>query len=527
MMHEAAYAVREYIAPRKYRWKPYPDLSPDKPHPQRLALESEADVVGYGGEAGAGKTDLQLGVAERHRRSIIFRNIYPALRDMIERSKEIFGTGYNEQLHLWRLDLDRTLEFASIPSDKHAGKYKGRPHDFYGFDELTDFSEATFRLVTAWNRSTYVDPFTGKVQRCRIVVTFNPPLEETGDWVTRYFLPWLAHLHPDVFDHPDPALPGEIRWFARGSDRDIEVDVARLGWYIENDGAFEQVESDTPITRDGELLQPLRGAVIDNEVRLARSRTFIPGRLADNPRLVATGYRAIIDGLPEPLRSLLKGQFGAGRVADPWRVIPRAWVLAAQERWRKRERPTTSLSAVGIDVARGGAAKTVLALIYDNWIDELEKYPGILTPDGPAVATIALPYAHARNGMFIDIIGVGGSVYDTLAGQDIQITGINFASSPPKYVRSRNGLLAFKNVRAAAYWLFREALDPDHGDDLALPDDPELLQELCEPRWTLTAQGILIEPKEDVESRIGRSPDSADALVIGHYGLVSQGTAGI
>jgi hypothetical protein len=67
MMHEAAYAVREYIAPRKYRWKPYCDVASDKPHPQRLALESEADVVGYGGEAGAGKTDLQLGVAERHR----------------------------------------------------------------------------------------------------------------------------------------------------------------------------------------------------------------------------------------------------------------------------------------------------------------------------------------------------------------------------------------------------------------------------------------------------------------------------
>jgi hypothetical protein len=45
---------------------------------------------------------------------------------MIERSKEISldqthaTDSYNEQLHLWRLDFDRTLEFASIPSDKHA-----------------------------------------------------------------------------------------------------------------------------------------------------------------------------------------------------------------------------------------------------------------------------------------------------------------------------------------------------------------------------------------------------------------------
>ena len=67
----------------------------------------------------------------------------------------------------------------------------------------------------------------------------------------------------------------------------------------------------------------------------------------------------------------------------------------------------------------------------------------------------------------------------------------------------------------------REALHPEKGDDLALPPDPELLSDLCAPRWKLKPQGIQVEPKEgskdDPESgiikRIGRSPNKGDAAV--------------
>jgi hypothetical protein len=64
-------------------------------------------------------------------------------------------------------------------------------------------------------------------------------------------------------------------------------------------------------------------------------------------------------------------------------------------------------------------------------------------------------------------------------------------------------------------WLqFREALDPANGDDLALPDDPEMLADLCAPKWSLSTSGILIESKDDIIERIGRSPDCGDAVVM-------------
>jgi hypothetical protein len=63
-------------------------------------------------------------------------------------------------------------------------------------------------------------------------------------------------------------------------------------------------------------------------------------------------------------------------------------------------------------------------------------------------------------------------------------------------------------------WRLREALDPDKGENLALPPDTELKADLCAPRWKLTAQGIQIELKDEVKKRIGRSPDKGDAVIL-------------
>ncbi len=51
---------------------------------------------------------------------------------------------------------------------------------------------------------------------------------------------------------------------------------------------------------------------------------------------------------------------------------------------------------------------------------------------------------------------------------------------------------------------------------MALPDDRELLVDLTAPRWELRAGGIVIESKEHIMERIGRSPDAGDAVVLAH-----------
>ncbi len=47
-----------------------------------------------------------------------------------------------------------------------------------------------------------------------------------------------------------------------------------------------------------------------------------------------------------------------------------------------------------------------------------------------------------------------------------------------------------------------------------MPSDQELLADLCAPRFTVQANGIKVESKEDVTRRLGRSPDCGDAVVL-------------
>jgi len=445
------------------------------PGPQSLAWNSPAQTLGYGGSPGGGKTDLLLGLAGmQHRRAVIFRREFPRVRAIIERSREVFAPNpedhakdsYNEQLHLWRLRGSRTIEFASMQREEHKKNYQGRPYDFHGFDEATEFSESQVRFVTGWNRSAVPG------QRCRAVLTFNPPLDDTGLWVIKFFGPWID---PDYTG--ERAMPGELRWFISTDDGDREVPAG---------------------------------------TKHAKSRTFIPAALADNPFLVETDYESTLLALPFEVREVLLGNFAnAGKQSNPWAVIPRAWIEAAQRRWTA-ERPSGPPSAVGQDVARGGKDNTVNARWYGAWVDHLQIVPGAQTPDGPSAAGLLInDIAHGAL-IGVDIIGVGGSSFDSLKMAGASVIGVNFSESAGE-LRDRSKRLRFYNVRAAAYWKMREALDPDHGDNIALPPDPLLLQELAAARYSLTARGILVEEKDDIIERIGRSPDRADAVVIGHW----------
>ena len=64
------------------------------------------------------------------------------------------------------------------------------------------------------------------------------------------------------------------------------------------------------------------------------------------------------------------------------------------------------------------------------------------------------------------------------------------------------------------HWRMRDALDPATGDDLALPNDPELLADLCSARYKVSASGVLIESKLEIKSRIGRSPDKGESTLL-------------
>lgn len=473
LLSSSELALLDLILTNEAPWLPTPG-------PQLDALLSLASEVYYGGAAGGGKTDLILGAAIlAHSQSIIFRREFAQLSGatgLIERSRELLtGHGrYNAQEHVWRLD-GKGIEFGGLQREEDKHKYRGRPHDFIGFDEVTEITESQYRFLIGWNRTTIPG------QRVRVIAAGNPPSHQDGQWVIRYWAPWLEP------DHPNPAKPGELRWYAV------------------IDGEDEEVDGPATFVHNKETIHP-------------RSRTFIPAKLSDNPYLASSGYKAVLQGLPEPLRSqLLHGDFTVGMGDDPWQVIPTDWIRAAQDRWtEEHEGPMT---ACGCDPARGGKDKATIATVYDNWFAPIEKYPGVAVPDGPSMATLVIQAIEPGVTIGIDVIGIGSSGYDALVANDQNVTPVNAAEGSES--RDRTGKLKMRNVRAEMWWGMREALDPIQGDDIQLPPDPELLADLAAPRWKMTTSGILIEAKEDLKKRLGRSPDCAEAVVIARYVVVA------
>jgi hypothetical protein len=114
--------------------------------------------------------------------------------------------------------------------------------------------------------------------------------------------------------------------------------------------------------------------------------------------------------------------------------------------------------------------------------------------------------------------GIGSSCYDHLKVIYENVQPFNGAEGSE--YRDKSGKLKMRNKRAEMYWRFRDALDPNGGDDIALPPDTELLADLCSAKYEVSSAGVKVEEKDKIKERIGRSPDIGEAvmmaLFIGH-----------
>lgn len=294
---------------------------------------------------------------------------------------------------------------------------------------------------------------------------------------------WAAWLDPR---HPNPARPGDLRWYTTGADgREIEVP------------------------------GPGPHLIAGEKVR-ARSRTFIRSTLADNPDLAETDYDRTLAALPQEYREAYRdGRFDRALRDAPFQCIPSAWAMAAQARWQALPPRGVPMTAMGVDVAQGGADRTVIAVRHDGWFADLVVAEGRDTPTGSEVA--ALVVANRRDGAEI-VIDMGGG-YGGQALQRLQDNGIAchaFKGAERATARTADRKLSFANMRSQAWWKLREALDPDQagGSPVALPPDRELLADLTAPSYEIGPQGIRVEPKDAVTGRLGRSTDRGDAVAM-------------
>ena len=286
-----------------------PEWHPN-PGPQTRFLQTAADEALFGGAAGGSKSEALLVEAQRqianpNYRGILFRRTFPELeqaKGLIDRSKQLYSGprsrgSYGEQRHRWTFPSGALIDFGHMGRDDDRLKYQGAGFAFIGFDELTHFTERQYLYLFSRNRAA-----DGSGLRCYMRAGTNPG-GPGHEWVKRRWGAWLDKKHPN------PAKPGELRWYAQVDDVDTEVG------------------RDHPD---------------------AKSRTFIPAFVRDNPYLAGTDYERNLKLLPLVERKrLLEGDWdimaAAGNVfrrewfeivdAAPkgrgWVSVKRFWDLAA------------------------------------------------------------------------------------------------------------------------------------------------------------------------------------------------------
>ena len=315
-----------------------------QPHqgPQTWFCQSSAYELLYGGAAGGGKSDGLLGEATRQvgnpeYRGVLFRRTFPELEragGLIDRSQIIYPAlegAYSLGKRRWTFPSGASVEFGHMQRDADRYQYQGSQFQYLGFDELTHFTEKQYTYLFSRCRTTME---TGL--RCYVRSGTNPG-GVGHEWVKQRWAAWLDS------QHPNPARAGELRWYAR------------------IDGVDTEVEADHPD---------------------AKSRTFIPARVEDNPSLAGTDYEKTLRALSLiDRRRLLDGDWdimpGRGLVFqrawfDVVEAMPavakrvRFWDLAATAKKATGDDPDYT---VGARVAKAGGTCYIehLVRVRANW----------------------------------------------------------------------------------------------------------------------------------------------------------------
>lgn len=283
---------------------------------------------------------------------------------------------------------------------------------------------------------------------------------------------WLEEAQ-NISDHSlDVILPtlrkeGSELWFSLNRDRDVDPIIARL-WNSNRDDAC------LVALRPGKLDNPWWNAVLQKEMEEDFKRDSV---LAEH----------IWNGLP--------------RNQEPQAIFSRDRIRAAME--RKLEIADDAPECIGVDVARFGDDLTT---IYKRKGMKIIYHEKLRHNDTQAVARRVWDIANRdiKVKINVDDSGVGGGVTDKLTDLGAWVVPVlngDAARDTDRYTTC-----------ADEQW-FNLPLD-----DIEIPDDPALMEELSGRLYAYTNKDQKkIESKKDYKKRYGKSPDSADGLLLCFY----------
>lgn len=209
-------------------------------------------------------------------------------------------------------------------------------------------------------------------------------------------------------------------------------------------------------------------------------------------------------------------------------LIPEEWIELAQKRWHEYAHPNSPIEPLrlGVDVAGMGRDCTVYCHRFGDYVKKFDvnNSGGVANHMEVAGKTKILLDTHKDSFASIDTIGEGAGVYSRLVELGYKDTAISckYSESAKGHneepLKDINGVYEFANMRAYLFWAARDWLNPANKRNAMLPPGDNLKEEASEIKWKFRSDGkIIIEDKEDIKKRLGRSPDEFDALANTFY----------
>jgi phage terminase large subunit len=177
---------------------------------------------------------------------------------------------------------------------------------------------------------------------------------------------------------------------------------------------------------------------------------------------------------------------------------------------------------LGVDVARMGSDRTALVLRHGRVVEHIQVYAqqDIMVKEGRVLYVLK---QWAVGEIYVDTIGVGAGVFDRLVELREQglhacpVFAVNAAEQAPE--KHKDDEFQGRRMRdflwaSCQTWLQKD--QPVFAADPLLSAD--LSAELASVKYAVDSSGhIVVESKDAMRSRLGHSPDLADALNVTFY----------
>ena len=198
-------------------------------------------------------------------------------------------------------------------------------------------------------------------------------------------------------------------------------------------------------------------------------------------------------------------------------VVPWSWIHGCRTDETRERHAVNRANLVELGVDVGASDNGDLTVVRERRGMVAGRRWTVQSADPEIVARTVVEAARECDAgrIKVDAIGVGWGLVSLVARDlpGVAVVPVTVSEAAPDGPNGER----YANLRAALWWELGRLLSQSKAWDLTALDD-RALADLAEPKWWEDKAGrIVVEPKDKVRERLGRSPDDADALLLAFY----------